>query len=71
MVIITKTKLDERQTTLALNALIAIANQVTVEEGDVEKTERELGLPYDEIVEMAHDNMIEIARATLAEIEKK
>lgn len=52
----------------ACSALARIANNVTTDEGDVETTEDEIGLPASEVVEMAHDYMIEQARAALDSI---
>lgn len=48
-------------------ALVSIANMATTEEGDREKTENEFGLDVGEVIEMAHDNMILIARGALEE----
>ena len=45
--------------------LAFVANQVTTEEGDRAATEEEFGLSVGEVVDMAHDNMIEAARTVL------
>lgn len=55
----------------ACSALAAIASQVTTDEGDQEATEEDIGLPMSEVVEMAHDEMIGRARATLDSIIKE
>ena len=47
------------------SALALIAGQVTSDEGDTDATEDEFGLDVSEVIEMAHDNMIHQARATL------
>lgn len=52
----------------ACSALAAIANHMTSDEGDRDDTEEEFGLDYDEVVEMAHDNLIVRARSTLNSI---
>lgn len=51
-------------------ALVQIANYLQTEEGDRETTENEIGLPYCEVIEMAHDSMIMIARSVLDESKK-
>ena len=47
------------------SALSTIAGYVTTDEGDTDATEDEIGLEIDEVIEMAHDNMIETARRAL------
>jgi len=47
--------------------LRSIGAQVTTEEGDRDATEEDIGLPVAEVIEMAHDSMIEQARAVLAD----
>jgi hypothetical protein len=47
------------------NALVEIAGHATSEEGDQEESEEFFGLERSEIVEMAHDNMILIARSAI------
>lgn len=51
--------------------LVAIANYATTDEGDEDATEEEFGLDSTEVVEMAHDNIINGARATLDSIIKE
>jgi hypothetical protein len=46
--------------------LEAIGSFLTTDEGEVEATEREIGLSWTEVLEMAHDNMIMIARAAVS-----
>lgn len=55
----------------ACSALVAIASQLTTDEGDKDDTEEEFGLSVAEVVEMAHDNMINAARAALDSILKE
>lgn len=50
---------------LACTALARIADYVTTDEGDREDSEEEIGLEFSEIVEMAHDDMIQRARSAL------
>lgn len=52
----------------ACSALVSIANNLKSEEGDKDDTEGEFGLSVPEIIEMAHDDMISRARATLDRI---
>lgn len=54
----------------ACAALASIASQLTTDEGDKDDTEEEFGLSMSEVVEMAHDNMINAARAAIAAIAK-
>lgn len=44
------------------DTLANIGNQVTSAEGDVDETERAIGLDIAEVIELAHDNMILAAR---------
>lgn len=48
--------------------LTSIANMLTSDEGDDDATEDAFGLEASEVIEMAHDNMIVEARATLDSI---
>lgn len=52
----------------ACAALANIANNATFHEGDRDATEDEFGLRVEEIIEMAHDNMINAARGALDSI---
>lgn len=58
--------LEGRAATEMQRALRFIAGQVSTDEGDRGATADEFGLPASEIIEMAHDNMIETARNVLA-----
>ena len=49
----------------ACAALTGIANNLTSDEGDEDDTEEEFGLDIEEVIEMAHDNMIGTARRSL------
>lgn len=51
--------------TSACATLCQIANYAQTDEGDEDDTEEEFGLSAKEIVCMAHDDMIQAARATL------
>ena len=51
--------------------LAAIANYASTDEGDEDETEKEFGLDASEVVEMAHDNIINSARVTLDSILKE
>jgi hypothetical protein len=51
--------------------LVTIANYATTDEDDDDATEKEFGLDAGEVVEMAHDNIITSARATLDSILKE
>lgn len=53
-----------------VRALQFIANHTTSEEGDREKTEEDIGLDCEEVIEMAHDNMIWRARSALEALAK-
>lgn len=55
----------------ALDALREIAAYVTMDEGDREATEENLGISMEEAVEMAHDNMIFTARGALKRLNDK
>ena len=46
-------------------ALKFIAGHVMSDEGDRDQTENDIGLDFAEVVEMAHDNMIQRARTAL------
>lgn len=51
-----------------MRAVLAfIAGHLTTDEGDEDATEEEFGLPSSEVIEMAHENMIEAARKILAD----
>jgi hypothetical protein len=52
----------------ACSALASIASNLTSDEGARDDTEEEIGLDYEEVVEMAHDNMIGRARRALDKI---
>ena len=47
------------------NALRTIADHALTYEGDPEETESSFGLNVDEVVSMAHDNIIMLARVVL------
>lgn len=52
----------------ACSALVGIANNMATDEGDKDATEDYFGIDAEYVVEMAHDNMIRCARATLDSI---
>lgn len=51
---------------IAMAAVEEIANYVTSDEGDEDTTEGTFGLDFSEVIEMAHDSMIVIARQAVA-----
>lgn len=53
----------------ACASLCRIAGYLTTDEGDPDETEEEFGLSVEEIVSMAHDDLIRIARSTLNSID--
>ncbi|MEN6535467.1 MAG: hypothetical protein ABFD89_17520 [Bryobacteraceae bacterium] len=46
-------------------SLVTIANHLTTDEGDAKATEEAFGLSAREVVEMAHDDMVNAAREAL------
>lgn len=59
-----------RKLVVLSNVVEHIAMQVTSAEGDEEATEDDFGIDAAEVVEMAHDNMILIARAAVERVNK-
>ena len=51
-----------------LKSLRFIASHNDSMEGDRDATEEDFGLDYDEVIEMAYDNMIQSARNALEDI---
>lgn len=56
-----RTRVNELETALQI-----IANYTTTEEGDCDMTEEAFGISAIEVIEMAHDEMIRIARYALS-----
>ena len=52
----------------ACSTLCNIASNLTTGEGDADVTEEDIGLPVEEVIEMAHDGMIGAARSVLDSI---
>lgn len=50
--------------------LAAFANNVTTDEGDRNQTEDDFGISAEEMIEMAHDDMIVRSRSVLSRIVK-
>jgi hypothetical protein len=55
----------EASATPLLATLVEIANYSTSDEGDADTTEQEFGLSVPEVIEMAHDNIILLARSAV------